>query len=93
MYCDLYNYLLNPMNRIVTSNTFKPGHNDRDVTDDIVKCIFVNENCCILDKISLRYVPKGIIDKIAALVQIMAWHRNGCQSQSAIYNWLATGCL
>ena len=27
--------------------------------------------------ISLKFVPKGLIDDIAALVHIMAWHRPG----------------
>ena len=38
---------------------------------------FVNENCCIFDKISLKFIPKGPINNIAALVQIMAWHWPG----------------
>ena len=29
------------------------------------------------DKISLKFVPKGPIDNIPALVQIMAWRRPG----------------
>ena len=28
-------------------------------------------------KIPLKFVPKGQIDNILALVQIMAWHRTG----------------
>ena len=28
-------------------------------------------------KISLKFVPKGLINNIPALVQIMAWHRPG----------------
>ena len=34
-----------------------------------------NENAWISIKISLRFVPKGPINTIPALVQIMAWHR------------------
>ena len=41
-------------------------------SDDIFKCIFFNENCFIFIKISLKYVLKGPIDNISALVQIMA---------------------
>ena len=40
--------------------------------DDIFKCIFLNENIQILIKISLKFVPKGLIHNIPALVQIMA---------------------
>ena len=40
-------------------------------------CIFLNENCCILINFSLKYVRKGPINNITALVQIMAWRRPG----------------
>ena len=50
------------------------GHN---FADDIFKCIFLNENCCILIKISLKFVTKGPINNIPELVQIMAWHQPG----------------
>ena len=36
------------------------------------KCIFLNENIWISIKISLKFVPKGPINNIPALVQIMA---------------------
>ena len=45
--------------------------------DDIFKCIFLNENVWIPVKISLKFVPKGPINSIPALVQIMAWRRPG----------------
>ena len=45
--------------------------------DDIIKCIFWNENVWISIKISLKFVPKGLINNIPALVQIMAWRRLG----------------
>ena len=50
---------------------------DKMAADDIFKRIFVNENVCISIKISLKFVPKGSINNIAALVQIMAWCRPG----------------
>ena len=46
-------------------------------TDDIFKCIFMNENVWISLKISLTYVPKVRINNITSLVQILAWHRLG----------------
>ena len=46
-------------------------------TDDIFKCIFMNENFCILIQILLNFVPKGPIDSKSALVQAMAWCRTG----------------
>ena len=44
------------------------------LTDDIFKYISSNENFCILNKIPLKYVTWGLIDNMAALVQIMVWH-------------------
>ena len=40
----------------------------RHFADDIFKCIFLNENVWIPVKISLKYVPKGPINNIPALV-------------------------
>ena len=44
---------------------------------DIFICIFLNENVSISIKISLNYVPKGSMNIIPALVQIMNWRRIG----------------
>ena len=63
---------------VMTSiNTLRPGQNWRHFADDIFKCIFLNENVWIPIKISLKFVPKGPINNIPALVQIMAWHQPG----------------
>ena len=45
--------------------------------DDILKCIFLNDNVMMPIKISLKFVPKGQINNISALVQIMDWRRTG----------------
>ena len=37
-------------------------------TGDLFRCIFVNEKFSILNKISLKFVPKGLIDNNPALV-------------------------
>ena len=58
-------------------NTLRPRHNGRHFADDIFKCIFLNENAWIPIKISLKFVLKGPINYIPALVQIMAWRRPG----------------
>ena len=58
-------------------NTLRPRHNGRHFADDVFKCIFVNENGWILLKISLKFVPKGPINNIPSLVQVMAWRRPG----------------
>ena len=58
-------------------NTLRPRQNGRRFADDTFKRIFLNENVRILIKISLKFVPKGPINNIPALVQIMAWRRPG----------------
>ena len=47
------------------------------LADDIFKCISVNEKYFILIKISLKFVPKGPINNIPALVLVVAWRRIG----------------
>ena len=64
------------------TNTLRPRHNGRHFTDDIFKYIFLNEIVWIPIKISLKFVPKGPINYIPALVQIMAWRRPGDKSLS-----------
>ena len=49
----------------------------RQFADDIFKCIFLNENVWIWIKISMKFISKGPIYNISALVQIMAWHQPG----------------
>ena len=51
--------------------------NGRHFSDDTFKGILLNENVWISIKISLKFVPKGMINNIPALVQIMAWRRPG----------------
>ena len=57
--------------------TLRPRQNGRHLSGDIFKCIFLNENIWFFIKISLKFVPKGPINDIPALVQIMAWRRLG----------------
>ena len=45
--------------------------------DNIFKWIFLNEIIWISIKMSLKFVPRGPINNISALVQIMAWRRPG----------------
>ena len=58
-------------------NSLRLRPNRRHFADDIFKCIFENENEWISPKISLKFVPKGPITNIPALVQIMAWRLPG----------------
>ena len=58
-------------------NTLWPRQNGCHVPDEILKCIFLNENISISIGIPLKFVPKGSINNIPALDQIMAWRRSG----------------
>ena len=73
-----YNHKTTTHNTTVcTFNSLRPRRNEQHWADDIFKRIFFNENVWISIKISLKFVPKGPINNIAALVQIMAWRRSG----------------
>ena len=49
-------------------NSSPRGQNGRHFTDEIFSCIFENEKFGIFIKISLEFVPKGVIDNNSALV-------------------------
>ena len=61
----------------INLNTLRPRQNGCHFADDIFNCIFLNENVWIPIEISLKFVPKGPIKNIPALVQIMGWRRPG----------------
>ena len=54
-------------------NTLRPRQNGHHFADNIFKHIFLSENAWISIKISLKFVPRGQINNIRALVQIMVW--------------------
>ena len=54
-----------------------PRQYGRRFTNDVFKCLFLNEKFGILIQISLQFVPNGPINNIPALVQIMAWRLPG----------------
>ena len=58
-------------------NSLRPRQNGCLFADDTFKRIFLNENIRILTNNSLKFVPKGLISNIPALVLIMAWRRPG----------------
>ena len=74
---DAADALVSHKNTDNSLNSSLPGQNGRYFTDDIFKRIFINENIRISIRISLKFVPKGLIDLKAALVQVMAWQRTG----------------
>ena len=49
-------------------NTLSPGQSGCQFADDIIKCIFLNENFSVSNEISLEYVSSAPIDNISALV-------------------------
>ena len=57
-------------------------HDSCDVLHCISQCIFLNGNVLIPIKISLKFVCKGAINNIPALVQTVAWNRPGDKSLS-----------
>ena len=61
----------------VKFNTLRLIQNGRHFTDNLFKRIFLNGTVRISIKISLKFVPKGPISNIPALVQIMAWRWPG----------------
>ena len=63
-------HVLEVKNPLITPliNSSSTGQNGRHFADDSLRCISVNENVCILIKISLRFVPDGPIDNSPALV-------------------------
>ena len=65
------------MVRVHYLNTLRPRQNGRHFADGTFNRIFVNENVRISIKFSLTFVPRGPINNIPALIQIMAWHRPG----------------
>ena len=56
---------------------------------------FLNENVWISLEISLKFVPKGSIKNIPALVQIMTWRRpvDKPLSEPMMVSWLARICV
>ena len=76
-------------------NTLRPRQNGRHFADDIFKRFFLNENVWVSIKISLKFVPKGSISNIPALVPIMAWRRPGDKplSESRMESLLTHMCV
>ena len=58
-------------------NSSFPGQNGCHFADYIFKCIFMNRDFCISILISLKFVPKGVIDNMSALFQVMSWCQTG----------------
>ena len=61
---------------VLITNTLRQAQNGQHLSNDIFKCIFLNENAWIF-KILLKFVLEGPINNIPASVQIMSWHQPG----------------
>ena len=53
----IYIYMMN----IYSINSLRTRRDRRHFVDDVIKCIFFNENVLISIKISLNFIPKGPI--------------------------------
>ena len=74
-----------------TINTPRQRRNGRRFANDILKCILVDANCCILIQIPLKFIPNAPIENNLALVQTMAWRRTGHRPLSGPMMTLITG--
>ena len=70
IYCRILAY---PFNFQKSINTLRPRQNGCQFPDDSFKCICLDEKIYILVNLSLDFVPKGQINNILALIQIVAW--------------------
>ena len=76
-------------------NTLRPGQDGRHFPDHILKSIFLNENVWISIEMSLKFVPRGPINDVPALVQIMAWRWPGYKplSEPMMVSFLTHICV
>ena len=75
--CCLLCYCVIHFYTSISINSLRLIRNRRHFADYIFKYIFLNENVWISIKVLLKFDPKGPINNIPALVQIMAWRRPG----------------
>ena len=76
-------------------DTLRPRQNGRHFPDDIFNCIFWKKTMNFGKKNSLKFVPKGPINNIPALVQILSWRRQGDKplSEPMIISLLTHTCV
>ena len=72
-----------------------PKHNSDHFADDNFKCIIFNENIWISVNISSKFIPKGPINNIPQLAQMMARRRPGDKllSEPMMVSLLAHICV
>ena len=74
---DYVSHEFNILPDIFEFNTLRQRQNGRHFPDVIFKWIILTDNVWISITISLKFVPKGSINNIPVLVQVMAWCRPG----------------
>ena len=82
MSAKCHKFCLTSMWPVSSTKTLRARQNGRYLPDNIFKCTFMNENGWTSIMIPLKFVPKGKINNIPALVQIMAWRQSGDESLS-----------
>ena len=77
------------------NTTLRPRQNGSKLPDDKFKGIFLNENIWISINISLKFVLKGPLTNVLALVLNMAWRRPGNKpfSESVMFRLLTHLCV
>ena len=55
----------------------EPEKKGQHFIDVIFKCIFLNENLCMLIQNQLKFVSQGPINNKFVLIMAMAWHCEG----------------
>ena len=64
-------------------NTLRLRQNGRHFADSTFTCVLLDGNIWISINFSLKFVPKGPINNIPVLVQMMAWRRPGAKPMMA----------
>ena len=67
--------------------TSRPRQHDRHFADDTFKNIFLNVNVSIVIKNSLKFVPKGLTNKIPVMIQTMTWRRSRDKTSHYLKQW------
>ena len=71
--CSISNNRRSQCRTMCALNTLRPRQNGHWFTENIFKCIFLNENVRISIQFSQKFVPMGQVNNITSLVQITAW--------------------
>ena len=70
-------------------NSSPPEQNGCHFTDNILKCIFMNEKLCIPIQISLMFVPKGTIDNKSTYGLVpYKWHAITLTNADPVHWWI-----